>query len=135
MVSSRSSASTGGPAGVRNASNTPRGTPQMQTSNISNPKSKKRKRKLSDLTTEQVSNVVSLLKNLMADLDEEDKDGQIVIENVQNVIRKLSQDTVCPVFFHCRWPLMTLSEASFLLRSLPRQCSNKDSSTEMEDHG
>lgn len=107
----------------------------MQTSNISNPKSKKRKRKLSDLTTEQVSNVVSLLKNLMADLDEEDKDGQIVIENVQNVIRKLSQDTVCPVFFHCRWPLMTLSEASFLLRSLPRQCSNKDSSTEMEDHG
>ena len=68
----------------------------MQTSNL---KTKKRsKRKPSDLTSEEVSNVVSLLKNLVADLDEEDEDGQIVIENVQNVIRKLSQDTVCLFF-------------------------------------
>lgn len=48
----------------------------------------------------EVSNVVSLLKNL--DLDEEDEDGQIVLENVQNVIRKLSQDRVCFIFSHCR---------------------------------
>ena len=69
----------------------------MQTSNL---KPRKRsKRKPSDLTTEEVSNVVSLLKNLVADLDEEDEDGQIVIENVQNVIRKLSQDTVRLGFF------------------------------------
>jgi hypothetical protein len=34
---------------------------------------------------------VSLLKNLVAVLDEEDEDRQIVIENVQNVIRKLSR--------------------------------------------
>ena len=68
----------------------------MQTSNI---KPKKRsKRKPSDLSTEEVSNVVSLLKNLVVGLDEEDEDGQIVIENVQNVIRKLSQDTVCFFF-------------------------------------
>ena len=65
----------------------------MQPSNL-NPK-KRSKRKPSDLTTEEVSNVVSLLKNLVADLDEEDADGQIVTESVQNVIRKLSQDTVC----------------------------------------
>jgi len=53
----------------------------MQPSNL---KPKKRsKRKPSDLTTEEVSNVVSLLKNLVADLDEEDEDGQIVIESVQ----------------------------------------------------
>ena len=73
----------------------------MQTSNL---KPRKRsKRKPSDLTTEEVSNVVSLLKNLVADLDEEDEDGQIVIENTQNVIRKLSQDTVCLGFLpHCR---------------------------------
>ena len=87
----------------------------MQASNL---KTRKRsKRKPSDLTTEEVSNVVSLLKNLAADLDEEDEDGQIVIENVQNVIRKLSQDIVCLVFFHCRiWLLLTtLSEAPFVL--------------------
>ena len=73
----------------------------MQTSNL---KPRKRsKRKPSDLTTEEVSNVVSLLKDLVADLDEEDADGQIVIENVQNVIRKLSQDTVCFGFLHCRF--------------------------------
>jgi hypothetical protein len=77
---------------------------------ISNPKPRKRsKRKPSDLTTEEVSNVVSLLKNLVADLDEEDEDGQIVIVNVQNVIRKLSQDTVCLDLFPLSyWPLMTL---------------------------
>ena len=69
----------------------------MQTSNL---KTKKRsKRKPSDLTSEEVSNVVSLLKNLVADLDEEDDDGQIVIENVRNVIRMLSQDTVWFSFF------------------------------------
>ena len=56
---------------------------------------KRTKRKPSDLTTEEVSNVVSLLKNLAAYLDEEDEDGQIVIESVRNVIRKLWQDTVC----------------------------------------
>jgi len=68
----------------------------------SEPKPKKRtKRKPSDLTTEEVSNVVSLLKNLAADLDEEDEDGQIVIESVRNVIRKLSQDTVCFGSAHC----------------------------------
>ena len=44
--------------------------------------------KPSDLTMEEVSNVVSLLKNLMANLNEEDEDGQIVIKNVQNVIHK-----------------------------------------------
>jgi len=38
--------------------------------------------------------VVSLLKNLAADLDEEDEDGQIVIKLVRNVIQKLLQDTV-----------------------------------------
>ena len=45
------------------------------------------KRKSSDLTTEEVSNVVSLLKDLVADLDKEDEDGQIVIENVQSFAR------------------------------------------------
>ena len=58
----------------------------MQTSNL---KPRRRsKRKPSDLTTEEVSNVVSLLKNLMANLNKEDEDGQIVIKNVQNVIHK-----------------------------------------------
>ena len=58
---------------------------------------KRSKRKPSDLTSEEVSNVVSLLKYLVVDLDEEE---QIVIENVQIVIRKLSQDTpVCLGFF------------------------------------
>jgi hypothetical protein len=61
----------------------------MQTS-IVNPR-RRTKRKSSNLTTEEVSNVVSLLKNLVAVLDEEDEEGQIVIENVQNVICKLSR--------------------------------------------
>jgi hypothetical protein len=62
---------------------------------------KKSKRKPSDLTTEEVSNVVSLLKSLVVDLDPDDEDGQIVIESAQNVIRKLSQDTVCFGSGHC----------------------------------
>jgi len=70
---------------------------------------KRSKRKPSDLTTEEVSNVVSLLKNLVADLDEEDEDGQVVIESVQNVIRKLSQDTVCFGSAHSRISISFLS--------------------------
>ena len=90
---------------------------EMQTSN---PQPRKgSKRKPSDLTTEEVSNVVSLLKNLVVDLDEEDEDGQIIIENVQNVIRRLPQGAVKLVFqIHCRighWWLFF--EASLLLFS------------------
>jgi hypothetical protein len=38
----------------------------------------------------------------VVDLDEEDKYGQMVIENVQNAIRKLSEGKVCLGFFRRR---------------------------------
>ena len=53
------------------------------------------KRKLSDLTSEETNDIVSLLKNLLGELDEEDEDGQSVVDSVKNVIRKLEKTEVC----------------------------------------
>ncbi|KAF8333289.1 hypothetical protein F5887DRAFT_1273779 [Amanita rubescens] len=52
---------------------------------------KRAKRKLSDLTSEETNDIVSLLKSLLGDLDEDDEDGLSVIESVKNVIRKLEK--------------------------------------------
>jgi len=56
---------------------------------------KRAKRKLSDLTSEETNDIVSLLKSLLGDLDEDDEDGLSVIESVKNVIRKLEKTEVC----------------------------------------
>ncbi|KAJ6632179.1 hypothetical protein B0H10DRAFT_2206580 [Mycena sp. CBHHK59/15] len=98
----------------------------------SEPKPRKRtKHKPSDLTTEEVSNVVSLLKNLVADLDDEDEDGQIVIESVQNVIRKLSQDT------HLSFSDLTLNSlvnTQITLRPLKWKTTGQDEATELRNN-
>ncbi|GLB38677.1 hypothetical protein LshimejAT787_0505420 [Lyophyllum shimeji] len=57
---------------------------------------KRAKRKLSDLTYEETNDIVSLLKNLLGDLDEDDADGLSVIESVKNVIRKLEKTEHLP---------------------------------------
>lgn len=83
----------------------------MQTSNL---KTRKRsKRKPSDLTMEEVSNVVSLLKNLVADLDEEDDSHRKRPECHPQVVPRHSMSWF---FYYCHiWPLLTLSEAPFVL--------------------
>ncbi len=55
---------------------------------------KRAKRKLSDLTSEETNDIVSLLKSLLGHLDEDDEDGLSVIESVKNVIRKLEKTEV-----------------------------------------
>lgn len=57
------------------------------------------RRKLSDLTSEETNDIVSLLKNL-CDFDEDDEDGLSVIESVKNIIRKLEKTEVCSIP-HC----------------------------------
>ncbi|KAF8347417.1 hypothetical protein F5887DRAFT_955718 [Amanita rubescens] len=55
---------------------------------------KRAKRKLSDLTSKETNEIVSLLNSLLGDLDEDDEDGLSVIESVKNVIRKLEKTEV-----------------------------------------
>ena len=47
------------------------------------------KRKLSDLTSEETSDIF-----FIGDLDEEDEDGQSVIDSIKNFIRKLEKTQV-----------------------------------------
>jgi hypothetical protein len=55
---------------------------------------KRAKRKLSDLTSKETNDVVSLLKSL-GDFDEDEEDELSVIESVKNIIRKLEKTKVC----------------------------------------
>ena len=50
-----------------------------------------KQRKLSDLGHEETSTVVDILQRLQNEIDEEDEDGQEVVDALQKVVRKLKE--------------------------------------------
>lgn len=50
-----------------------------------------KRRKLSDLGHEETSTVVDILQRLQNEIDEEDEDGQEVVDALQKVVRKLKE--------------------------------------------
>lgn len=47
--------------------------------------------KLSDLTDQETTTAVNLLKRLQIELDEDDEDGQEIVHALQTVVRKFSE--------------------------------------------
>ena len=50
-----------------------------------------KRRKLSDLSHEETSTVVDILQRFQNGIDEEDEDGQEVVDALQKVVRKLKE--------------------------------------------
>jgi len=50
-----------------------------------------KRRKLSDLSHEETSTVVDILQRFQNEIDEEDEDGQEVVDALQKVVRKLKE--------------------------------------------
>lgn len=50
-----------------------------------------KRRKLSDLSYEETSTVVDILQRFQNGIDEEDEDGQEVVDALQKVVRKLKE--------------------------------------------
>ena len=70
-------------------------------------------RKFSDLTSQETRDTLSPLKDLLGDLEEEDEDGQSVIDSIKNVIRKLEKtEVVCFYYPTCYFETKTRKSIS-----------------------
>ena len=50
-----------------------------------------KRRKLSDVSHEEASTAVNILQRFRNEIDEEDEDGQEVVDALQKVVRKLKE--------------------------------------------
>ena len=50
-----------------------------------------KRRKLSDVSHEEASTAVNILQRFRNEIDEEDEDGQEVVDTLQKVVRKLKE--------------------------------------------
>ena len=56
---------------------------------------KKTERKISDISSEEASNVISLLKCMVADLDPQEEGDDVVTTSANKIIEKPSEQKVC----------------------------------------